>query len=69
MVRQGRTQAEIAKFFGVSASAVSQYAAAHKAGKEFPYFAHEPIYVVDLDAITFGTKIATVLALDVLGRE
>ena len=26
------------------------------------------VHVVDLEAITFGTKIATVLALDVLGK-
>lgn len=44
-------------------------AAAHKEGKEFPFFAHQPNYMVDLDAITFGTKVATVLALDVLGRK
>ena len=44
-------------------------AAAHKEGREFPFFPHQPNYVVDLDAITFGTKIATVLAMDVLGRK
>ena len=43
-------------------------AAAHKEGKEFPFFVHQPNYVVDLDAITFGTKVATVLALDVLEK-
>lgn len=43
-------------------------AAAHKEGKEYPFFAHQPNYMVDLDGITFGTKVATVLALDVLGR-
>lgn len=31
MSRAGKSQAEIARFFGVSASAVSQYASAHKA--------------------------------------
>ena len=31
MVRAGKSQAEIAKYFGCSASAVSQYASAHKA--------------------------------------
>ena len=44
-------------------------AAAHKEGREFPFFPHQPYYVVDLDAITFGTKVATVLALDVLGKK
>ena len=43
-------------------------AAAHKEGKEFPFFAHQPNYMVDLDGITFGTKVATVLALDVLEK-
>lgn len=43
-------------------------AAAHKEGKEFPFFVHQPNYVVDLDAITFGTKVAAVLALDVLEK-
>ena len=43
-------------------------AAAHKEGKEFPFFVHQPNYMVDLDAITFGTKVATVLALDILGK-
>ena len=43
-------------------------AAAHKEGKEFPFFVHQPNYVVDLDAIPFGTKVATVLALDILGK-
>ncbi|MCV2890241.1 amidohydrolase [Ruegeria aquimaris] len=44
------------------------FAAARAEGKEFPFFAHEPNYVVDLDAIPWGTKIATVLALDILGK-
>lgn len=43
-------------------------AAARKEGKEYPFFAHQPNYIVDLDGITFGTKVATVLALDVLGQ-
>lgn len=43
-------------------------AAAHKEGKEFPFFPHQPNYIVDPDAITFGTKVATVLALDVLEK-
>ena len=42
--------------------------AARKEGKEVPFFVHEPIYVVDLAAIAYGTKIAVVIALDVLGK-
>ncbi len=44
------------------------FAQARAEGKEFPFFAHEPNYVVDLDAIPWGTRIASVLALDVLGK-
>lgn len=43
-------------------------AAAHEKGEEFPFFPHQPYYIVDLDAITFGTKVATVLAMDILGK-
>lgn len=42
--------------------------AAHKEGREYPFFAHQPNYMVDLEGITFGTKVATVIALDVLGK-
>ena len=52
----------------VGSAPPEKVAAARKEGKEFPFFAHQPNYMVDLDAITFGTKVATVLALDVLGR-
>ncbi|MBT8341542.1 MAG: peptidase dimerization domain-containing protein, partial [Desulfatitalea sp.] len=44
------------------------YAAANKEGKEFPFFMHQPNYMIDLEAIPYGTKIATVLALDVLEK-
>jgi hippurate hydrolase len=44
------------------------FAAAHKEGKEFPFFVHQPNYMVDLDGITFGTKVAVVIALDALGK-
>ena len=33
----------------------------------FPFFVHEPYYVVDLDAIPVGTKMAALLVLDVMG--
>lgn len=44
------------------------FAKARAEGKEFPFFAHEPNYVVDLDAIPWGVRIASVLSLDVLGK-
>ena len=55
-------------YIGVGSAPPEVFTAARKEGKEFPFFAHEPVYVVDLDAITFGTKVATVLALDILGK-
>jgi hippurate hydrolase len=57
-----------AAYIFVGSAPPAMVAAAHKEGKEFPFFVHQPDYMVDLDAITFGTKVATVLALDVLGK-
>ena len=55
-------------YVAIGAADPKVFAAAKKEGKEFPYFVHQPNYVVDLDAIPFGTKVATVLALDILGK-
>jgi hippurate hydrolase len=44
------------------------FAEAQAAGKEFPFLPHEPNYVVALEAIPWGTRLASVIALDVLGR-
>ncbi|MDX8529539.1 amidohydrolase [Mesorhizobium sp. VK25A] len=44
------------------------YADAVAKGLQFPYSAHNPNFVVDLKAIPFGTKIATVAMLDLLGK-
>jgi amidohydrolase len=52
----------------IGTAPLDKVAAAHKEGKEFPFFVHQPNYMVDLEAITFGTKVATILALDVLGK-
>ena len=52
----------------IGAAPPEMVAAAHKEGKEWPFIPHQPYYVVDLDAITFGTKVATVLALDALKK-
>lgn len=51
---------------GVADPAV--FAAATKEGKPFPYSAHNPNFVVDLAAIPFGTRVATMAMLDLLGR-
>ena len=55
-------------YLGIGTADPEVFAAARKEGKEFPFFAHEPIYTVDPDAIAYGTKIAAVLALDILGK-
>ncbi|MCW3782685.1 amidohydrolase [Defluviimonas salinarum] len=55
-------------YIGVGTAAPEVFAKAHAEGKEFPFFVHEPNYVVDLDAIPWGTRLAAVIALDVLGK-
>jgi amidohydrolase len=55
-------------YLGIGTAEPKLVSAAHEEGHEFPFFVHEPNYIVDLDAIPFGTKVATVLALDVLGQ-
>lgn len=54
-------------FVGVADPKV--YAAALKEGKSFPYSAHNPNFVVDLQAIPFGTRVATISMLDLLQRK
>ena len=44
------------------------FAAARAEGKAFPFSPHDPNYVVALDAIPWGTRLASVIALDSLGR-
>ncbi len=51
---------------GVADPAV--YAAAVKEGKMWPYSAHNPNFVVDLRAIPFGTRVATISMLDLLQK-
>ena len=41
-------------------------AAARERGVEFPFTPHEPDYVVDLDAIPVGAKLAAALCLDLM---
>jgi hippurate hydrolase len=45
------------------------FAAALKEGKQMPYSAHNPNFIVDLKAIPVGTKIATVSMLDLLAKD
>ena len=44
------------------------YAKARAEGNEFPFFVHEPNYEVDLDGITFGSKLAALIALEILQK-
>jgi amidohydrolase len=56
-------------YLGIGTAEPKVFEEARKNGKEFPFFVHEPNYVVDLNAIPFGAKVATLLALDVLGQQ
>ncbi|WP_346861202.1 amidohydrolase [uncultured Draconibacterium sp.] len=47
---------------------VEEFTQAQKEGKEFPFFVHEPYYHVSMDGITFGTKTAALIALDILQK-
>ena len=42
---------------------------ARQAGKEFPFFVHEPYYHVSMEGITFGTKTASLVALEILQKK
>ncbi|MGL4722218.1 MAG: amidohydrolase [Desulfovibrionaceae bacterium] len=45
------------------------FAKAQKQGKPFPYAPHNPNYIVDLQAIPMGTKIATGMMLELLDKK
>jgi hippurate hydrolase len=52
-------------YLGIGTAKPEVYAAARKQGKEFPFFVHEPNYIVDLGAIPVGAKIAALVILSV----
>lgn len=54
------------KFIGTAAPDV--YAKARKEGKEVPFANHQPIFLVDLNAIPFGGKIAGVMVMDLMAK-
>jgi hippurate hydrolase len=62
----GLEDTEAAYFF--IGTAEPQVFAEAWADGSFPFFVHEPYYVVDLDAIAVGTKLAALLVLDVMGN-
>lgn len=55
-------------YIGIGTADPKVFAKARSEGKQFPFFAHEPNYIVDLNAIPWGVRLASVLALDVLGK-
>jgi amidohydrolase len=44
------------------------YAKAKKEGKEVPFANHQPIYLVDLNAIPIGSKIAGIMVMDLMAK-
>ncbi|MDF2155800.1 hypothetical protein [Vibrio sp. CAU 1672] len=55
------------QFIGIANQA--EFKQARAEGKMLPFYAHEPNFKVDLDAIPFGGKVATQVALSVLGKQ
>ena len=55
-------------FLVVGVADPALFAKAQAEGKQFPYAAHNPGFLVDLTAIPEGTKVATVAMLDLLGK-
>jgi hippurate hydrolase len=45
------------------------FAQAQAEGKMFPFSPHEPTYQIDLEGIPYGTKLATLLVMDVLTKR
>jgi len=68
MLVHGRKGVRIAyNFVGTAPPAV--YAEARKEGKEVPFANHQPTYLVDLDAIPFGAKIAAIMVMDLMASN
>ena len=47
---------------------LEEFTKAQNKDKEFPFFVHEPYYHVSMDGITFGTKTAALIALEILQK-
>jgi hippurate hydrolase len=45
------------------------FADAQKQGKQVPYAAHNPYFIVDLKALPVGTEVATVSVMELLGKK
>ncbi len=53
-------------FLGIGTAPPAMAEAATRAGKEFPFSNHQGTFQVDLDAIPFGSKVASVVVLGLL---
>ena len=54
-------------FIGIAEPKV--FATAKAAGKEFPFSNHQPTFVVDLNAIPLGAKVASVMVMELLAKK
>jgi hypothetical protein len=55
-------------FLGIGTAPPVMAEAARKQGKEYPFSNHQGTFQVDLDAIPFGAKVASVVVLDLLSN-
>jgi len=53
-------------FIGIADPKV--YAKAKAEGKEFPFMNHQPSFVVSINAVPFGAKVASVMTMELLAR-
>jgi amidohydrolase len=54
------------RFLGTASPEV--YAKARKEGKELPFANHQPIYLVDLNAIPIGAKVAGIMVMEMMAK-
>jgi len=54
-------------FIGIADPKV--FATAKAAGKEFPFSNHQPTFVVDLNAIPLGAKVASVMVMELMAKK
>ncbi len=56
-------------FLGIGTAPPAMAEAARKQGKEYPFANHQGTFQVDLDAIPYGAKVASVVVLDLLSNQ
>jgi amidohydrolase len=67
MLTHGLDDVKLA-YIPVGTAPPAMVAKARKEGKSFPFSNHQSTYQVDLDAIPFGSKIATMVVIDLLAK-